>query len=147
MVLAIILPVICIGGFWLPELGYVEVGLSIMLPGSAIFRKHNTCNRFCPRRSFLDQLLKHLALYRKMPLFLTSRRSRNIVLLTFGTMMATRLIMTEGRPNIVFVEMCSISTIMALFLGFQYSPRAWCNLCPVGTGRRMIINLLEKQTA
>lgn len=138
---------ICIAGHWINILGYIALGFAILILISPLFYRKNSCKTLCPRRSFLNTIVSPYSYGKKLPYFLTKPLTRKIILGIFIGMLIIRLIATNGQPGVVFVSMCTISTITAVFMGILYKPRSWCTVCPVGEGKKMIIKTRERNAA
>jgi polyferredoxin len=45
----------------------------------------------------------------------------------------------------IFVRMCLITTLIAIFLGISFRERAWCVICPMGFLQSKIASLKRKE--
>ncbi|MCF8219831.1 MAG: hypothetical protein K9I29_10270 [Bacteroidales bacterium] len=138
---------ICIAGHWINFMGYIALVFAMLILMSPLFYRKNSCKTLCPRRSFLNTVVSPYSFRNKMPRFLTKSVTRKIILGIFVGMLITRLIITNGQVGIVFVGMCTVSTLAAVFLGILYKPRSWCSVCPVGEGKNMIIKTIQRDAA
>lgn len=138
---------ICIAGHWINFMGYIALVFAMLILMSPLFYRKNSCKALCPRRSFLNTVVGPFSLYKKMPRFLTKPLTRKIILGVFMGMLITRLIITNGQVEIVFVGMCTVSTLAAVLLGILYKPRSWCTVCPVGEGKKMINKTRQRNAA
>jgi len=131
------LPLIVIGGLFYPILGYIAVGMmAFLLILARIKRSRFWCANYCPRGSFLDGILSHFSLKRPIPKLFSKKWFRWFVLFSLVTFLISRIISTGGglfEIGGVFVSMCLITTIIAIFLGVFTKERAWCVVCPMGT--------------
>jgi len=129
------LPLVVIDGFFHPILGYfVPLAILFMLILS-IFKARFWCWNFCPRGSYLDLALSKISRNNPVPNFFTKEWFRWLLftlimgLFVFQIIRAGRSIEAIG---LVFVIMCSVSTIIATILGIATKHRAWCMICPMG---------------
>ncbi|MFW6019413.1 MAG: 4Fe-4S binding protein, partial [Bacteroidales bacterium] len=129
---------ICIVGHWLNFLGYIALAFALLILISPVFYRKNSCKTLCPRRSFLDTVVGPYSFHRKIPRFLTKPLTRKLILGIFTGMLITRLFITNGQVGVVFVGMCTVSTLAAVLLGVLFKPRSWCTVCPVGESKKMI---------
>ncbi len=131
-----LLPLIVIGGFFYPLLGYLVAAMMATLLVLAVFHKRYWCTHLCPRGSFLDLVLARLARGRSIPRLFSNRTFRWAVFLGFMAFLAWRVSRSGGSllaVGFVFVTMCLITTVIAVILGMPTKHRAWCVLCPMGT--------------
>ena len=131
-----ILPIIVIGGWRYPILGYflpfcMVVGIAI-----ALFKGRYWCDWLCPRGSSWDLLLSRISLKRKIPFLFRDMKFRIFILMALMTVLLTQL--PRVWPSIdgmgrVFVTMLSVTTAVGIVLGIPTHHRNWCTYCPVGT--------------
>jgi len=131
-----LLPVIVIGGFFYPALGYLVLAMMLFLLILSIFKARFWCWNLCPRGSFLDLWLSKLSRNKKaIPRIFTREWFRWTVFSVVMGLFVFR-IATTGKSilaiGLIFVIMCAISTIIAIILGILTKHRAWCMICPMG---------------
>lgn len=139
--LGIIVIVVSIGGIWYPKLGYFLLVVFAALLALAPFKGRWFCGNLCPRGSFNDYWLGKITLKKRIPGILRNLWIRIPILAIMIGFMVFRIIQTDGivdKIGMVFVTMCLITTIIAVFFGILYSPRAWCTFCPMGTVQRYV---------
>jgi ferredoxin-type protein NapH len=130
------LPVVLIGGWRYPVLGYFIPVCMVAGMGIALFRGRYWCDWLCPRGSFWDVVLSRVSLKRNIPDFFRNMKFRVAVLLVLMTVLFTQLprfwpdIYGMGR---VFVVMLSVTTAVGIVLGILTHQRNWCTYCPIGT--------------
>lgn len=132
----IIMAIVLAAGPWYPALGFIVPVVFAAAFVSGITRGRWMCGNLCPRGSFNDFVLDRLSRRQKVPEILSSMWLRIPVIALMMGFMAYRLVETQGALNklgMVFVTMCWITTIIAVFLGVGLNPRAWCVFCPMGT--------------
>lgn len=129
-------PLVIVGGYRWPYLGYIAIAFMLLMFIMVWFRGRYYCGWLCAMGAFHERILARISLNRKMlPLFTTSW----FKWLVFTLMMAlllSRLIMSGGDPEqigAVFVMMWTISTGLAIGLGLIWKPRSWCSFCPMAT--------------
>jgi len=143
-----LLPIIVIGGFLYPLLGYLVVAMvGVMLPLS-YFHKRYWCTHLCPRGSLLDLALARLARGRRVPRLFTNRKFRWGVFFAFMALLTVCIVRSGGMllgVGSVFVTMCLITTAISVILGIQTRRRAWCAICPMGTLQEKIWALSHRR--
>ncbi len=150
-----VLVLVVLGGLLYPPLGLVAAVMMVTLLATSAFRGRYWCGNLCPRGSFLDLLLHHLSPGRRFPRFLRSMWVRGGILVLLMSALAWSLasLPLEMAPDMaggfygligaIFVRLCLITTLGAIFLGLVSQERAWCAVCPMGTMQ----NVLERAAA
>ena len=129
------LPLVVIGGFFYPMLGYFVLIAILFMLVLSIFKARYWCWNFCPRGSFLDLGLSKISCNKDIPRIFTKKWFRWIVFTLIMGAFIFRVSQTQGNIKaigLVFVIMCTISTIIAIILGIATKHRAWCMICPMG---------------
>jgi polyferredoxin len=127
---------IAIGGLWFPVLGYLMLGMMLMIPVLAYWRGRYWCGNLCPRGAFLDIVLYNFSPRRPFPRAFTQKRWRWGIFAFIMTVFAIRLYAVWGNWLAVgglFVNMCVVTSIVAIALGLLFNQRTWCAICPMGT--------------
>jgi polyferredoxin len=130
-----LLPIIVIGGFFYPYLGYVVMAMMVFLLVMSYFKNRYWCWNFCPRGAFLDLVVSPLSRNEKIPRLFFNKKFRLLVLIVVMAGLILRLVSAGGSIKaigLIFVSMCLVTTIAALVLGLFFSKRAWCSFCPMG---------------
>ncbi|MHB8154620.1 MAG: 4Fe-4S binding protein [Candidatus Omnitrophota bacterium] len=130
------LPLIVIGGLFYPLLGYLVVGMMVILLALAFFRGRYWCWNFCPRGAFLDIVLSKVSLNKPLPKSFTKQWFRWLIFVLFMSFLILRIVRTGGNLiaiGSVFVVMCILTTIISIVLGIATKHRGWCMICPMGT--------------
>lgn len=147
-----ILFVIVIGGLLYPPVGLVAAVMMTVLLVMSFFRGRYWCGHLCPRGSFLVLLVRWISAGRCFPGFLRRLRMRMVilVLLMSGLVWQLANLPIEAAPDLpggiyglvgaIFVRLCLITTIAAVFLALLTQERAWCGICPMGT----MMNLVDR---
>jgi len=123
-------------GWTYPLLGFmVPLTMGIGMAGSLTHGRY-VCGNLCPRGSFLDTLFWGVSARRPSPRLVTDRLFRWGVFATLMTGMVWQISLEPGDPlhwGRVFWGMCTVTTLLAMGLGFFYRGRTWCQFCPMGT--------------
>lgn len=129
------LPLVVIGGFFYPMLGYLVLLAILFMLVLSIFKARFWCWNFCPRGSFLDLGLSKISRNKAIPKIFTKQWFRWSVFALIMSLFVFRLITAGGSIRaigLIFVIMCLTSTIIAIILGIATKHRAWCMICPMG---------------
>jgi ferredoxin-type protein NapH len=141
LVMIWLLPVIVIGGFLNPMLGYLVIGMMAFLLAYSFFKGRYWCNNLCPRGAFLDATLPMVSLKRPVPKIFTKQWFRWSVAALFMAFLIFRIMRSGGSVmaiGAVFVTMCLLTTIISIILGVLTRHRGWCIICPMGTFQEKI---------
>lgn len=136
LIMVWLLPIIVIGGLFYPLLGYLVLGMMIVLLVLSYYRGRFWCANYCPRGSFLDLVLSRLSLRRKIPRLFLRPAFRWAFVAVFLVFFAFQIVSAEKTVagiGFVFVRMCLITTVAAILLGVPIHQRTWCAFCPMGT--------------
>lgn len=134
--LAPLVPLVIIGGWFWPYLGFIAIAMMALMLGLAFFRGRYFCGWFCAMGAFHERILSLVSRKGKMlPLFKAAWFRWLLFAMMMG-LLALRLFLSQGKPaevGAVFVMMWTISTGFALVLGLFWKPRSWCAICPMAT--------------
>lgn len=136
MIMVWLLPLIVIGGLFIPLLGYLVFFMMVFLLILSYFRGRYWCANLCPRGSFLDLVLKRLSFRRRIPRFLVKKEVRWTIFAIFLAFFVYQFVTVEKTVpavGFVFVRICLLTTLIAIFLGVPIHQRVWCSVCPMGT--------------
>lgn len=143
------LPLVVIGGFYYPMLGYLVLAAVLFMLILSIFKSRYWCWNFCPRGSFLDLGLSKISRNKAMPRVFTKPWFRWTVFVLIMSSFMFQIIRTGGGSvraiGLVFVIMCSVSTIIATILGIATKHRAWCVICPMGLLQEKIGKIKDRR--
>lgn len=129
------LPLVVIGGFFYPMLGYLVLLAILSMLILSIFKARYWCWNFCPRGSFLDLGLSKISRNKAIPrVFIKPwfRWTLFVLIMSSFTFQIIRTGGSIGAIGLIFVIMCAVSTIIAIILGIATKHRAWCMICPMG---------------
>lgn len=136
MFMSITFPIVLIGGWFYPFLGYFIPACMLLGIGIAIFKGRKWCDWFCPRGSFFDAFIKPISPKRQIPGFFKRLPLRVGFLSFFILLMTIQLIKCWPDPykiGMFFVVLLTVTTILGLILALIFHQRAWCCFCPIGS--------------
>lgn len=94
------------------------------------------CDWWCPRGSFLGQLLAPVSRGKAIPVFFRRLPFRLFMMGVMMTVFSVRIIQLWPDPVKIggfFVLFLTVTTIAGAVFGIAFKPRTWCSFCPVGT--------------
>ena len=130
------LPVVVIGGWFYPLLGFLLIGCMAGAVGIAAYKGRAWCDWMCPRGSFYDLFLDKISSKRKIPKVFRSAWLRVIVICILFTVIGVQIYFAWPDPKGMgqaFVLVLTITTSIGILLGLGIHPRIWCHICPMGT--------------
>ncbi|MFH1021404.1 MAG: 4Fe-4S binding protein [Pseudomonadota bacterium] len=139
--LAPLVPLVVIGGYFWPYLGYIATAMLVFLLVLSLFRGRYYCGWFCAMGAFFERILSLVSRKKKMLPVFKAQWFRWMVFAMMMGLLASRLILADGDPRKIgaaFVMMWTISTGMAIGLGLFWKPRSWCSICPMGLFQGLI---------
>jgi ferredoxin-type protein NapH len=130
------LPLVVIGGWFYPLLGFLLLGCMAGALGIAWFKGRAWCDWMCPRGSFYDLFLDRLSAKRRIPAFFRSTKTRIAVIILLFAVLGVQIYFAwpsmEGI-GLAFVIVLTVTTSIGIVLGIAVHPRTWCHICPMGT--------------
>lgn len=139
--LAPLVPLVVVGGYFWPYLGYIAIALLAFMLMLALFRGRYYCGWFCAMGSFHERILSLVSRHQKMLPIFKAQWFRWVVFVLMMSLLASRLILAGGDPGKIgaaFVMMWTISMGMGIGLGLIWKPRSWCSICPMGLFQGLI---------
>jgi ferredoxin-type protein NapH len=133
---SVALPVVLIGGWTFPLLGFFLLLCMFGAVGIAFYRGRAWCDWMCPRGSFYDLLLDRLKRSDSIPAVFKTNSFRGIILGLLVTVLGLQIYHAWGDSVAIgraFVRVLTVTTTAGIVLGAVYKPRAWCQICPMGT--------------
>ncbi|SFH25713.1 Glutaredoxin [Desulfotomaculum arcticum] len=131
-----ILIIFLVVGWIFPVIGIVALVCMLAPIMVALFTgKRKWCALFCPRGIFSDVILAKLSRNRKAPAILTSNAFKIGFLIFLIANLTIGIIYARGNwaaIGFVFIRLVSLTTAIAIVLGYMYSQRTWCGFCPMG---------------
>lgn len=136
LLMAMLLPLVVVGGYFCPRLGFIVLGLITLFMVLASQRGRFYCGWLCPMGAFHERILSLVSLKRPIPSFFKSSWFRWLLFVAMMSLMTIRLVNAGGdihATGSVFRFMWIVSTSIAIGLGFYFKPRIWCAICPMGS--------------
>ncbi len=143
LTMALLLPMVIIGGYFCPKLGFTVVGLITLFLILSSQRGRFYCGWLCPMGAFHERFLSKVSLHRPVPLFFKSSWFRWLVFVVMMGFMMSRLWVAWGdlkAVGSVFRTMWIVSMTLAIGLGVYFRARAWCIICPMGAMQGVVSN-------
>lgn len=124
-----------LGWFW-PVTGLIALACMLAPVALSVKRGELWCDRLCPRGNMFDRLLSRYSPHKPIPRFVNTFRFHLLMVILIFLAFGVLMYFAWGDWNAigkVFWWMVLITTIVGVILAFIYSPRTWCNFCPMGT--------------
>ena len=131
-------------GWFFPVLGLVALVCMIAPVIVALIKgKRRWCVTHCPRGVFNDVLLKKLSQNQQIPRILHSIWVKIGFIIFLSYRLYTGLVSATGLVDVgfVLVKIVSLTTVLTIFLGIVFHPRAWCAFCPMGFLSNLVISV------
>lgn len=139
--MAPLVPLVIVGGYFWPHLGYVAVAMMLLMFILTLFRGRFYCGWICAMGAFHERILSLVSRKKKMLPVFKAKWFRWLLFAMMMGLLTMRLIAAEGDPaeiGAAFVMMWTLSTGLAIFIGFIWKPRSWCAICPMATFQGVI---------
>lgn len=130
------LPIVLIGGWFYPLLGYLLLGCMLGAIVVAIYKGRAWCDWMCPRGSFYDLFIKKLSRRKEIPQFFKKPIVRIAVVIILLSVLGSQVYIHWGDWNAIglaLVTILTVTTSVGIILGLIYQERIWCHICPMGT--------------
>lgn len=130
-----LLPLIVIGGLFIPVLGYLVLAMMVFFLVLSFFKGRYWCWNLCPRGAFLDIVISRVSANRVPPKIFAKEWFRALVFIVLIGIISFRIIKTGGDWVLigsVFVITCIATTLMSIIIGVTTKHRGWCVVCPMG---------------
>ena len=134
--MTLLLPLVIIGGYFCPRIGFTVLGLITLFMILSSQRGRFYCGWLCPMGAFHERLLAKISFHRPVPQLFKTSWFRWVVFAIMMGFMLSRLWMAWGDSRAVgsvFRMMWMVSMGLAIGLGIYYKARAWCIICPMGS--------------
>lgn len=137
---------IAIGGLWFPGLGVTVLAVITLMTGIALFKGRYWCGNFCSHGSLFDSVLIKFSRNTSIPRFFKSRFIAVPFFLAFGYKLSVKIVKVSAlfgsmqfwdRLGFIFVSSYLMVLILGGILSLFFSPRSWCNFCPMGTLQKL----------
>lgn len=124
-------------GFWLwPEIGVAAL-ICMLAPVLVAFKSGRSwCGNYCPRGSLWDNVFAKINKNRQVPSWAKAGWFRKMMLILIFVVFGIQMYQAWpdlGMIGLVFLRIIFVTTIVGAILALIYSPRTWCNFCPMGT--------------
>lgn len=138
--------VVALAGQFEPKLGLLVIPIMIGLLIASFFKGRYWCGNICSHGSYYDSLLLPFSRNSKIPKFMQWTALSLIVLAWFGFRMGSGLMHAAesygtanfwDKTGVVFVNAYMMVVIVGTTLSLLFSPRMWCNVCPMGLMQKM----------
>lgn len=139
--LAPLVPLVVVGGYFWPYLGYIAIAMLAFMLILSLFRGRYYCGWLCGMGGFFERVLSLFSRKRKMLPVFKAKWFRWIIFILMMSLLVSRLILANGDPvkiGAAFVMMWTISTGMAIAIGLVWKPRSWCSICPMALFQGLI---------
>ena len=143
-----LLPLIVIGGLFLPMLGYLVIAMMAFFLTLSFFKGRYWCSHLCPRGAFLDIVMSKASPNRPTPKVFRKMWFRWIIFASLMTFLVFRILQKGGSVvaiGAIFVSMCLLTTLLSIVLALVMHARGWCIICPMGTLQEKIGKLNKKR--
>jgi polyferredoxin len=135
-----ILPLVVIGGWFYPLLGYLLPICMMAAMGIALFKGRYWCDWMCPRGASWDLLLSKISKRKEVPAFFRSTPFRMLWITILMGVLAWKLPLAfagldkVNQVGLVFTMLLTVTTLIGIVFGIPIHHRIWCHgFCPVGT--------------
>ncbi len=131
-----VLPLVLIGGWLYPPLGFSLLICMFGAVGIALYKGRAWCDWMCPRGSFYDLFLDKISKELKIPPLFRTNWFRTVILTLLMASLGIQIYYAWGDSygiGLAFVIVLTITTMAGIVLGAVFKPRAWCQICPMGT--------------
>ena len=125
-----------LGFFIWPALGSIALICMLAPVLLAPFRGREWCGHYCPRGSLWDTVLAKVITRREVPGWAKAAWFRAFMLVFIFSVFGTQAYYAwpdAAQIGLVFLRIIFVTTLVGIALAFIYSPRTWCNFCPMGT--------------
>jgi ferredoxin-type protein NapH len=130
------LPIVLAGGWIFPLFGFFLLLCMFGAVGIAFYRGRAWCDWMCPRGSFYDLFVGSFSKKTSIPAVFRTNHVRGIVLSLLLGVLGIQIYYAWGDLYAIghaFVRVLTVTTTAGIVLGAVYKPRAWCQICPMGT--------------
>ncbi len=133
---SVIFPIVLIGGWFYPPLGFFILLCMVGAIGIAMFKGRTWCDWMCPRGSFYDVFLKRFSRNISIPGYFKKKWFRAMIFSLLITALGIQVYIAWGNTEelgMAFLRVLTITTTAGIVLGAVFQERAWCHICPMGT--------------
>ncbi len=144
---------VALGGLFIPKLGLLVIFIMLGLTATSLFKGRYWCGNVCPHGSLFDKLILPLSRNVKIPNFLGSKTFGlgffGFFLFNFSRKLLA-VLKTWGsfdfldKLGLVFVTTYLMVMTLGAILGLIFSPRTWCQFCPMASIQKATASLARK---
>lgn len=130
------LPAVIVGGWFYPPIGFALLICMVGAIGISLYNGRSWCDWMCPRGSFYDLFLEKVSRKLRIPGVFKTNWFRSLILGTLITALGVQIYIAWGDSKgigLAFVTVLTVTTTIGIVLGAVFKPRAWCQICPMGT--------------
>ena len=137
---------VAVGGLWFPKLGLFVLPVIAGLSLTAFFKGRYWCGNICPHGSLFDSVLLQFSKNKEIPKFFKSKFLRIAFFLFFSFQIGRKMVNVVNiygqapfwdKLGFIFVASYLMVTILGGITSIFYSPRTWCQFCPMGSIQQM----------
>lgn len=106
------------------------------------------CSHYCPRGAILGKSLKNFSFNKNLPDWMRTNFFKNTLIFLMLFMFAFSIFHSGGdMKKIAFAitRLMFASFAVGIIMGVFFKPRAWCQVCPMGTGTGYISKMVDKR--
>lgn len=138
--------IVAFGGLYEPKLGLIVPLIIIGLTGTSFFRGRFWCGNVCSHGSLYDGILLKYSRNINIPKFLRSKVMMTLMFIWFGAKISYKVFTVftkfEGMQLVdkfgfIFVSTYIMVFIISVPLSLIFTPRTWCQFCPMGTMQKI----------
>lgn len=141
---------VAFGGLFQPKLGLLVVAIMLGLIVSSIFNAKFWCGNVCPHGSYFDNIIMPFSRNTATPRFFKSKALKYGFFIFFAFNISRKLLLISkfwntfsywDRLGTIFATTYLMVLIVGGLLGLVFSPRTWCQICPMGTMEKVSYSL------
>ncbi len=136
LIMFLLFPLVLIGGYFYPYLGFIVVAMICLFLIIAPFKGRFFCGWLCPMGAYYERVLSFLSFKKKVPSIFRKKWFRWLVFAIMMSLLTLKLINAGTDPEKIanaFRFMWIVSGSIATVIGILIMPRLWCRICPMGT--------------
>ncbi|MFV0517835.1 MAG: 4Fe-4S binding protein [Aminipila sp.] len=141
---------VAFGGIYEPKLGLLVFVVIAGLLVTSFFGGRYWCGNICAHGSLYDQVLMKLTRNKAIPKLFKSKILITLFLIWFGGKITFKMVTVFmnfsgmdilDRLGFIFVSSYLMVLIIGVPLGLVFTPRTWCQFCPMGTMQKLSYKL------
>lgn len=141
---------VAVGGLWFPKLGLLVIPVIIGLLMYSFFKGRFWCGNICAHGSLFDSVFLKWSRNKSIPAVFRSKWFGLLFFGWFSLKLTLKLIKVSSlygsatffdKIGMIFVGSYLMVTILGGALALFFTPRTWCNFCPMGFMQRISYRL------